>query len=131
MIRLLTQNDGFTLIECMVSVLILTLLLSISSTFVAYLRTIKMSEHVSNASALCQQKLEELKKTGYEKIFTYTDREDTVGDYVRYWAIHPSYETQPGYPMDGMVKVTVVVSYPFRGGIKDVEMVTYLSKTGG
>jgi prepilin-type N-terminal cleavage/methylation domain-containing protein len=131
MMKLLTKNDGFTLIECMVTLVILTILLPMGGTLIEYLRTIKMSEHVSTASALCQQKLEELKKAGYEKIFTYTDREDTVGNYIRRWQIHPNYETQPGDPMDGMARVTVTVSYPFQGIRKDLEMFTYLSRAGG
>ena len=87
------RASGFTLIEVMVAMVILSVaLLALASLTAITTKTNSYGSHLTEASVLAQDKLEELRATRWEKIMEGIDSDEVSGstgiDYMRKWSVN-------------------------------------------
>lgn len=100
----LSTCKSFTLLELLLAVAIITLVISTTTyAFINIVRTRVHAHHMSVASFMAQDKLEEFKAASYAGI---TDGSSTDGVYTRTW----SYSGDYGTTSTGVI--TVEVTYP-------------------
>ena len=107
--RLRNNNSGFTLMEVLVAMLILSVgLLGTAALITGIINSNKLSNRISAATVLAQDKMEEIRGVGYD------DAEDDDG--AEDYNIIPNYplykritDVVAGDPAAGMKKITVTV----------------------
>ncbi len=107
--RLRNNNSGFTLMEVLVAMLILSVgLLGTAALITGIINSNKLSNRISAATVLAQDKMEEIRGVGYDD----AEDEDGTEDYN----IIPNYplykritDVVAGDPAAGMKKITVTV----------------------
>ncbi len=107
--RLRNNNSGFTLMEVLVAMLILSVgLLGTAALITGIINSNKLSNRISAATVLAQDKMEEIRGVGYDD----AEDEDGAEDYN----IIPNYplykritDVVAGDPAAGMKKITVTV----------------------
>ena len=87
------RASGFTLIEVMVAMVILSVaLLALASLTVITIKTNSYGSHLTEASVFAQDKLEELRATRWENISEGIDTDQVSGssgiDYTRKWSVN-------------------------------------------
>jgi len=83
--RLHDNNSGFTLIEVLVAMVILSIgLLGTASLITGIIKGNKVSKRISTATVLAQDKMEEIKGAGYAGVADETDNYNTIDDYPLY-----------------------------------------------
>ena len=102
-------NAGFTLIETVIAMLVLTIgLLGMATLAISVMERNKSSHQISTATALAQDKMEELRGLGYVGLpsSNSTVTENSVSGFPKYKRVVATYVNSPAEFMK-TVKVTV------------------------
>jgi len=123
--RLHDDNSGFTLIEVLVAIVILTVgLLGTAGLIIEIIKGNQVSKRISTATVLAQDKMEEIKGAGYAGADAEAGTEPYGGvDFPLYKRIT---DVAPGNPTAGMKKITVTVYW--NSDNSQVELQTILAK---
>jgi type IV pilus assembly protein PilV len=105
------NNGGFTLMEVLVAMLILTVgLLGMAALITGIISSNKLSNRISTATVLAQDKMEEVRRVGYSGMpasnTTTTENYNTITNYSLYKRVT---FTEVANPDAGMKKITVTV----------------------
>jgi len=109
--RLRNNNSGFTLMEVLVAMLILSVgLLGMAALITGIINSNKLSNRISTATVLAQDKMEEVRRVGYSGMpasnTTTTENYNTITNYSLYKRVTL---TEVANPAAGMKKITVTV----------------------
>lgn len=118
----LLQNSprGFTLLEVLIAIVVLSIaLLGMASLTGSIISYNQFADNVTTATTLAQDKMEELKNTGYSSI---TSSSDTDSIYTRTWTV--TNDT----PATNMKTVEVKVEWTWKGQTRDVVLKTIVAK---
>lgn len=97
----LSTSKGFTLLELLLAVTIITLVVSVATyAFVSTVRNRVHAHHISVASFMAQDKAEEFKAASYADV---TDGSGVDGVYTKTWEVSES---------DGLKTITITVTFP-------------------
>ncbi len=103
---------GFTLMEVMVTLMVLSVgLLGIASQSVSVIKANSLSDHMTRATVLAEDKMEELKRLGY----THTQLQDTdsnTADVSTDIQANPSFFTNPDHSYANPTSETGTVTLP-------------------
>lgn len=124
--RLRNNNSGFTLMEVLVAMLILSVgLLGMAALITGIINSNKLSNRISTATVLAQDKMEEVRRVGYSGMpaSNTTTEENTVIDYPLYKRVT---FTEVANPDAGMKKITVTVYWDLDA--HSVELKTILAE---
>jgi len=101
------NNSGFTLMEVLVAMVILTVgLLGTAALITGIINSNKLSNRISTATVLAQDKMEDIKRIGYDNAVSGTEDYDTISDYPLYKRIT---DVAADDPAAGMKKITTTV----------------------
>ncbi len=104
----LHNQKGFTLVEIMVAISIIAIgLLGLVSVTVMVIKGNTFSKTMTTATTLANDKMEQLKKTGYASLASGADTAQSI--YTRTWTV-----TQDS-PAAGMKTVVVTVQWTWEG----------------
>jgi len=111
--RLRDNNSGFTLIEVLAAMLILSVgLLGIAALITGIISSNKLSNRISTATVIAQDKMEQIRMTGYSGMpvsdTTTTEDYNSITNYSLYKRVT---FTEVANPDAGMKKITVTVSW--------------------
>ena len=111
--RLRDNNSGFTLIEVLAAMLILSVgLLGIAALITGIISSNKLSNRISTATVIAQDKMEQIRMTGYSGMpvsdTTTTEDYNSITNYSLYNRVT---FTEVANPDAGMKKITVTVSW--------------------
>jgi len=123
------SSEGFTIIEVLIAMAILSVgLLAMGSLLISIMGYNKSADHVTVATMLAQDKIEELKNTSYDSISTTTTTENDIDAEGNAGGIYER-ETQAAADTPGpnMKEVTVTVSYTWKGA-QSVSLKTVIAK---
>jgi len=122
--RLRDNNNGFTLMEVLVAMVILTVgLLGTAALIIGIINGNKLSNRISTATVLAQDKMEDIKRAGYAGAADDAEDYNTIDDYPLYKRIT---EVDDDDPAEGMKKITVTVSWD--SNAHPVELKTILAQ---
>ncbi|MBW2595963.1 MAG: prepilin-type N-terminal cleavage/methylation domain-containing protein [Deltaproteobacteria bacterium] len=117
--RHLRGNRGFTLIEIMIAMIVLMIgLLGVAGVATTVINGNAFGNRITTATTLAQDKMEELKGTGYSNIAPGSDTQESI--YTRTWTVDP--------PADGMKTVEVKVEFPWKGTTHNVTLNTIMAE---
>ena len=119
------NNSGFTLIEVLVAMVILSVgLLGTAALITGIINSNKLSNRISTATVLAQDKIEEIKRVGYAA----ADAEAVPDPYggVNFPLYKRITDVVAGYPAAGMKTITVTVYWD--SDTHSVELKTILAK---
>ena len=123
--RIFNESRGFTLIEILVSLVIISLTMTVLATLLAAsMRGGQNSRHTTAAVTLMQDKIEEFKNTSYASITsgseTAIDSEgNSGGQYDRSWTVTTSGTTK---------EIVVTINWPYNGVTKTKSLTTLISE---
>ena len=119
------NNSGFTLMEVLVAMVILSVgLLGTAALIIGIINSNKLSNRISTATVLAQDKMEEIKSDGYTGADAKAGTEPYGGvDFPLYKRIT---DVAPGNPAADMKKITVTVYWDSDNS--QVELQTILAK---
>ena len=101
------NNNGFTLMEVLVAMLILSVgLLGMAALIAGIINSNKLSNRISTATVLAQDKMEDIKRIGYDNAGGGAEDYNTISDYPLYKRLT---DVAAGDPAAGMKKITVTV----------------------
>ena len=120
--RLRNNNNGFTLMEVLVAMLILSVgLLGMAALITGIINSNKLSNRISTATVLAQDKMEDIKRLGFSNAASETK--------VPMSSPYDNYEREvtvtPNSPATGMSTVTVTVYWELS---KSVSLQTILAQ---
>ena len=105
--RLRDNNSGFTLMEVLIAMVILTVgLLGMAALIAGIINSNKLSNRISTATVLAQDKMEDIKRIGYDNAGGGAEDYNTISDYPLYKRLT---DVAAGDPAAGMKKITVTV----------------------
>ncbi|RZB30604.1 MAG: hypothetical protein SRB1_02884 [Desulfobacteraceae bacterium Eth-SRB1] len=115
--RLGDNNSGFTLMEVLVAMVILTVgLLGTAALITGIINSNKLSNRISAATVLAQDKMEDVKRLGYSGMpasdTTTTEAYNSITNYSLYKRVT---FTEVANPAAGMKKITVTVYWESDG----------------
>ena len=120
MIRTWKDRGGFTLVEIMIAVFLLTVaLMGLISVTVMVINGNDFSRCMTTATTLAKDKIEQLKGTSYEQMTSGTDTQQTI--YTRTWTVNPATNTSPP---PASTTLTVAVVWPWQGANRTVQLQT-------
>ena len=118
--KIRSNNNGFTLIEIMIAILILVVaLLGMAGVTVSVINGNAFSKEVTSATTLAQDKMEELKNTAYGSIVSGSD---TDSIYSRTWAVTAD------SPIADTKTVEVTVSWSRGGNTHNITLKTIVAQ---
>jgi type IV pilus assembly protein PilV len=80
--RCRANRAGFTLTEILVTMVILSLgFLGLSAMTITTIQSLSFSNHLTTATMLTQEKLEQIKNTSYANVITGQENYDTIPNY--------------------------------------------------
>jgi len=105
------NNNGFTLMEVLVAMVILSVgLLGMAALITGIINSNKLSNRISTATVLAQDKMEDIKRIGYSGMpasdTTTTENYNSITNYLLY---KRDIFTEVANPAAGMKKITVTV----------------------
>ena len=116
----IANSSGFTLIEVMIAIFILTVaLLGVAGMAATVINGNAFSKEITTATTLAQDKMEELKNTDYGSIVSGNDA-DSI--YTRTWTIAAD------TPAAGMKTIEVKVEFPWKGATHNVTLKTLMAR---
>ncbi|MBW2568665.1 MAG: type IV pilus modification protein PilV [Deltaproteobacteria bacterium] len=105
--KLSDNNTGFTLIEVLAAMVILSVgLLGMAALITGIVNSNKLSNRISVATVLAQDKMEEIRGVGYDNASDGTEDYNTMSDYSLYKRVA---DVASDSPASGMKKITVTV----------------------
>jgi len=108
MLKMFGSKNGFTLIEVMASMIILAIgVLGLAPMIITAIQGNSFGEDMTNANALAQDKMEELKTISYSLM---ASGQDTVGTVQRTWTVDRD------NPITGVSQLTVITQWLDEGG---------------
>lgn len=111
----LRNHKGFTLVEIMVAMFILTIaLLGLISVTVIVIKGNSFSKTITTATTLAKDKLEQLKNTDYDSLAGGADTVESI--YTRTWTITNN------SPAAGMKTIQVIVVWDWQGAARNVNL---------
>jgi type IV pilus assembly protein PilV len=109
----LHNQKGFTLVEIMVAISIIAIgLLGLVSVTVMVIKGNTFSKTMTTATTLANDKMEQLKKTGYASLVSGADTAQSI--YTRTWTV------MQDSPVAGMKTVVVTVQWTWEGVVRNV-----------
>jgi len=118
--KICSNNNGFTLIEIMIAILILVIaLFGVAGVTVSVIKGNAFGKEVTSATTLAQDKMEELKNTAYGSI---ASGGDTDSIYARTWAVTSD------SPIAGTTTIVVTVSWNRGGNTHNVTLRTIVAQ---
>jgi prepilin-type N-terminal cleavage/methylation domain-containing protein len=127
MILAAKNHCGFTLLEVVIALfLFLVTVVGLASVTVSVIRGNDLSQQLKGATNLAQDKIEDLKRKGYDHAEMEQDTHQDTGNpisaiYNRTWTV------KEDTPIEGVKTVTVKVEWNVRG-LRNVEVVTFLTR---
>ena len=110
MCKLHDNNSGFTLIEVLVAITILSVgLLGTAALIAGIIRGNQVSNRVTTATTLAQDKMEEIKGVGLAGAADKTENYGEILDYTLYKRTTNVDDVDPDNPVSDMKKITVTV----------------------
>ena len=111
------NNNGFTLMEVLVAMVILSVgLLGMAALITGIINSNKLSNRISTATVLAQDKMEDIKRIGYSGMpasdTTTTENYNSITNYLLY---KRDIFTEVANPAAGMKKITVTVYWDSDG----------------
>jgi len=111
------NNNGFTLMEVLVAMVILSVgLLGMAALITGIINSNKLSNRISTATVLAQDKMEDIKRIGYSGMpasdTTTTENYNSITNYLLY---KRDIFTEVANPVAGMKKITVTVYWDSDG----------------
>jgi type IV pilus assembly protein PilV len=125
-VRKFINNNGFTLIEVLVAMVILSVgLLGTAALITGIINGNKVSNRISTATTCAQDKMEKIRRVGYDDAENESGTEDygNISTYLLYKRITG---VVAGNPAAGMKKITVTVYWDSDNS--QVELQTILAK---
>ncbi|MEA3416821.1 MAG: prepilin-type N-terminal cleavage/methylation domain-containing protein [Thermodesulfobacteriota bacterium] len=120
--RLRDNNSGFTLIEVLIAMVILTVgLLGTAALIIGIINSNKLSNRISTATVLAQDKMEDIKRIGYNNAVSET-KASMSSPYDNY---EREVTVTSNSPSNGMKTINVTVYWE---SSKSVSLQTILSK---
>lgn len=127
-------DRGFTLVEIMIAVFILVIaLLGLISTTVIVIKSNSLSKTMTAATTLARDKMEPLKKTGYNDLTggtDYCDKDSACQStstansvYTRTWTV-----SADGVPAAGLKTIAMTVQWNWQGSPHSVSMSTIVAR---
>ncbi len=117
----LKENHGFTLLEVIVAVAILAIGLSgTAALLIGIIRTDKLNNEMSRATALAQSRIEEIRQEGYFAQVMGSTEDEPVAGFATVTKVSPS-------TISGVLDIEAVVTYNAFGQHKVVQK-TLLSR---
>ncbi|NNE08887.1 MAG: type IV pilus modification protein PilV [Gemmatimonadetes bacterium] len=148
--RLLQKQDGFSLVELMVAMVVMSVgFLAMSHIFMAAMEHSKQGKHDMAALSLANEILERVRATPYEQVYatydgmTTTDLA-TIPSEARNWATHAAEEMPHGefnveiykngqksyITENGILEVEVLASWQERGNTRTMRTSTFIVRMG-
>ena len=125
-LRIIYSDAGFTLLEVMIALLILTIgIVTVLQVFPVAFNVVMSNQMETQATLLCQEKIEEIISKSYIDIITGTTTASLSSPFEKF-----SRETKISDIETGLKKVEVIVSWKSLLGTKqeNVKLVTFVSK---
>ncbi|MBU1184434.1 MAG: prepilin-type N-terminal cleavage/methylation domain-containing protein [Proteobacteria bacterium] len=117
----LRNNNGFTLVEIIVAMGILTIaLLGLVSVTVMVIKSNSFSKTMTTATTLAKDKMEQLKNTGYDSLAGGTDTVESI--YTRTWTVTSN------SPAADMKTIEVKVEWNWQGAVRNVTLRSIVAK---
>lgn len=103
----LRNNGGFTLVEILIAIVILTIgTLGVATLTVSIIRGNAFSNRLTTATTLAQDRMEQLKKLGFAGSAALTENYGNITDFAPYKRVTTVFASTPA---TGMITVTVTV----------------------
>jgi prepilin-type N-terminal cleavage/methylation domain-containing protein len=126
------NRGGFTLVEVLMAILLFVIaLVGLATVTVSVIKGNDLSKMVTTATTLAEDKMEQLKNTGatqagYNGLVNGSDMVETI--YARLWIVGAVGTTAPDNDMTKMKKITVTVTWTWKGNPHTVTLDTIISK---
>lgn len=111
------RRNGFTLVEILVAVFILVVgILGVISVATTVINGNAFGKRITTATALAQEKMEELKNMAYASVVNGSDTQESI--YTRTWTVTTD------SPAAGMKTIEVAVTFPWESTTRNVTLKT-------
>lgn len=130
-LRFPDDSNGFTLIEALLAILLLSVgLLGMSTLLHSVMGYNKYAETITTATTLAQDKMEAIKNTSFAGIVPETPiKIDEEGDPVANGFYEREVTVTPDATFStNVIQITVRVSWSWKGATRDVELTTMIKK---
>ena len=119
------QQDGFTLIEVLISISLLTIaLLGLCGASVMAMKGNSLSQMSTKATVMAKDKMEGLKNLNYTQVASGADTPEA--DYTRQWTV-ATVTPDVSLPNNTYKSIAVTVSWTWRGLARNVTLDTILT----
>lgn len=117
------NSGGFTLIDALMAILILSIgLLGMAQLLYGVMGTSEAAARITDATTLAQDKIEELKSTGYAEISAGTNSENNIDVQGNAGGIYTRTTTVDDVTLTDMKIIDVTVSWNWKGNAKSTTL---------
>jgi prepilin-type N-terminal cleavage/methylation domain-containing protein len=123
-LKLFLKSDGFSLIEVLIAIVILSIsLLALAGLMATTSRNTSFGGHITEAATFAQDRLEQLRVTTWDNIITKTDPISPVGStgivYTRSWTVVSNAN-------DTLKTITITISW--NNGLNSIRLLSVISR---